>query len=741
IRIDKEQHLPYDGLETWTSKGWSSIKRIIKHKTKKEIYRINTPIASIDVTEDHSLLTAAKEALSPKDAKIGDELFHAFPEEFPSEPKFIDKEYATKKCIRCFKIKPVYDFYSPRRCNHCRECEFDAHKAKGDKTEMKSYFSVQAYLDNAGKNISEEEAWVYGAFLADGSCGQYHGVTVNNSWSIVKKDLTHLIKVMRCLAIAEPAFTFKLNNKIKSGVSRVVPLGNVRTIVQKYRDMFYDKRGYKRIPACILNSPLNIRKSFWDGFYEGDGAKTTKRERFSQRGKITTQGLYYLMRSIGFDTFSIHNYEDHPDIYQVTTVKNKQSNEIKKIIKNIKLPIYDSEISSKSLESKLENLDLEDPYIEVYDIETETGDFLAGVGELVVSNTDSIYLSTPDKNFEEFDKLFYTNQITRRDYWERMVNTSFEDIKPLNVTVNNMFKADTGNDFLKMSYEEFLFPCAFLAKKKYYGIPHISEPNYNLNKEDKFNLFIRGLDLKKRGVSPLLVSVCSDILQVSVDYKNLKTIMEIVQETADSFYKTDWADPEKLKMFVKTGVYKPNKKNVSMHVFRDRMLSERGISLEPGERINYIIAKKYPYKYDLRGRKTALSVGDRMELFDVAVDENIQVDVDYYMENTIIGQLARLITYHEYFDVPIVDHNDIEEIEKAEKKNIDLAKKYMVNYCKKYFVHYADRGAVYKSIFKKSSKITSNKIVEIYGGDSSISNIVKLLGFSVDPEGPIDDWL
>jgi hypothetical protein len=44
--------------------------------------RISTPIGIIDVTEDHSLFNKNMERLSPKDAKIGDELRHLFPSSF-----------------------------------------------------------------------------------------------------------------------------------------------------------------------------------------------------------------------------------------------------------------------------------------------------------------------------------------------------------------------------------------------------------------------------------------------------------------------------------------------------------------------------------------------------------------------------------------------------------------------------------------------------------------------------------
>jgi len=67
----------------WTSDGWSKINRVIRHKTMKKIYRVQTGKGVIDVTEDHSLLSANKEILKPTECAIGTELLHGFPTEFP----------------------------------------------------------------------------------------------------------------------------------------------------------------------------------------------------------------------------------------------------------------------------------------------------------------------------------------------------------------------------------------------------------------------------------------------------------------------------------------------------------------------------------------------------------------------------------------------------------------------------------------------------------------------------------
>ena len=63
-------------LQIWTSEGWKNIKKVVRHKTEKDIYRIRTKHAIVDVTEDHSLLDQNREVIKPCDLIIGEELLH-----------------------------------------------------------------------------------------------------------------------------------------------------------------------------------------------------------------------------------------------------------------------------------------------------------------------------------------------------------------------------------------------------------------------------------------------------------------------------------------------------------------------------------------------------------------------------------------------------------------------------------------------------------------------------------------
>ena len=60
----------------WQDGGFTRIRRVIRHYTRKTILRVMTPCGMVDCTEDHSLLRANGTKVSPNAANLGDKLLH-----------------------------------------------------------------------------------------------------------------------------------------------------------------------------------------------------------------------------------------------------------------------------------------------------------------------------------------------------------------------------------------------------------------------------------------------------------------------------------------------------------------------------------------------------------------------------------------------------------------------------------------------------------------------------------------
>jgi len=70
-KYGEDKEFSFSSFEIWELNRWVKIKRVIRHKTNKRIFRVNTEQGCVDVTEDHSLIDENKKEIKPKDVSIG----------------------------------------------------------------------------------------------------------------------------------------------------------------------------------------------------------------------------------------------------------------------------------------------------------------------------------------------------------------------------------------------------------------------------------------------------------------------------------------------------------------------------------------------------------------------------------------------------------------------------------------------------------------------------------------------
>jgi DNA polymerase elongation subunit (family B) len=275
----EKQQKSVDMYEIYTSNGWSDIVRVIRHKTKKKIYRITTHTGVVDVTEDHSLLDDKLNILKPKDVEVGMTLCHNYPTFRKSSTTLSD---------------------------------------------------IMTYIKDIGnKSLEEKKAFIYGFFYGDGSSGKYDCNSGKKySWALNQKNIENcLILQSLCEEVFENKF--KIIDTIKSsGVYKIVPnCGNVKKYVDMFRPKCYNKNKYKIIPNRYLNGSYKERMAYFSGYYWADGSKClnekTKCIRVDNKGKIGSAMLYYLMKSLGFNV-SVNTRKDKHEIIRLTATTNKQ---------------------------------------------------------------------------------------------------------------------------------------------------------------------------------------------------------------------------------------------------------------------------------------------------------------------------------------------------------------------------------------------------------------------------------
>jgi DNA gyrase/topoisomerase IV subunit B len=349
--------------EIWTDIGWTKIKHVIRHKTSKKIYRILTHTGCVDVTEDHSLLDENGYKISPNNCKIDDKLLHSF-------PLFEENRIEIPENYKDLEVKDLWKFASQLKIRYYQNILKDKLIDL-----LENYINKHAFIFKDNCKISIEEAWVMGLFFADGSCGIYNK---NLTWGLSNTDLELLKTSHKILTNTYGnTFTIYTMKTIPSGLTKncinlkqqykLCLNGGQKTkfIVEKYRKLFYYKK-WKYIDPVILNANREIRQSFFEGYYLGDGQHNLEsRMKIDINGKITAQCIYTLCNSLGYQTSINHNYKK-PNIYNIGVSVEKLNKDPIIIKKIIELPN-------------------EEQY--VYDLETENHHFQAGIGQLIVHNS------------------------------------------------------------------------------------------------------------------------------------------------------------------------------------------------------------------------------------------------------------------------------------------------------------------------------------------------------------------
>ena len=150
--------------QVWSDQGWTQIKQVISHWTKKKIYRVSTHTGVVDVTEDHSLLDSSGMEVKPSSLKIGDTLLHQdLPQLTKSVRSGIFKKLSFKKSITSDftqKLDAAKVFQLGRSLGCDVHLEVDIEDA------------IRLVIHNQNKNIYGSEIQKID-LISDGSKGQF----------------------------------------------------------------------------------------------------------------------------------------------------------------------------------------------------------------------------------------------------------------------------------------------------------------------------------------------------------------------------------------------------------------------------------------------------------------------------------------------------------------------------------------------------------------------------------------
>lgn len=351
VSIEHLYTIGSDNIEVWSSGGWTCILGIKKKESNKVILEIKTRCGLIKCTFDHKLILESGKEIIASDVKIGDHLLQS---------GRMDKHIINDNII-----------FEGLKSSLCNLCEFPI----------------------TDGSIDKAEAFVWGLFFADGFCGIYpQELDIKPElfvWHISSINKNILDKAKMILEMKYPECTWDITQVHQNLFCLSLDcVGRVEKFVKIMRKCFYDpiKTKNKKVPIEILNSPLLIQQSFFDGYCDGNrfhSKKPVQDGEFFITGQIGAKGVCYILEKLGY-LISPNPLRDG-DIFIVLYREN-------------------SRCSCPGEVRAIRTITYKESY--VYDIETENHCLNAGVGDIVVHNCDGIHIEGLVMNL--FHTLFPT---------------------------------------------------------------------------------------------------------------------------------------------------------------------------------------------------------------------------------------------------------------------------------------------------------------------------------------------
>jgi GDPmannose 4,6-dehydratase len=141
------------------------------------------------------------------------------------------------------------------------------------------------------------------------------------------------------------------------------------------REQLYTPTGHKQVPPLILNGDAEARRAFLEGYYAGDGLKRGNGASVKTNSPVLAQGLYWLYHLEGQPASVYAEHREGKTYYQLNLPSlvrvgargqhlQRDPAEVRRVV--------DAEVADDEF---------------VFDLETESGVFCAGVGGIVVHNS------------------------------------------------------------------------------------------------------------------------------------------------------------------------------------------------------------------------------------------------------------------------------------------------------------------------------------------------------------------
>ena len=246
----------------------------------------------------------------------------------------------------------------------------------------------------------------------------------------------------------------------------------------------------------------------------------------------------------------------------------------------------------------------------VYDLTTENHHFAAGIGSIIVHNTDSVFftfnLQTPE-------------------------GKPIRGKEALEITIELAQEAGhLASSFLKgphdLEYEKTFMPFCLLSKKRYVGMLYETDPNKCKRKE-------MGIVLKRRDNAPIVKDIYGGIIDILMKQQNIKEAIDFLKSCLQNIVDEKYSmDKLIITKSLRSG-YK-NPKSIAHKVLADRIMArDPGNKPSSGDRI--------PFVYINSTNKKALQ-GEKIETPTYIIENKLKIDYSFYITNQIMKPVQQV---------------------------------------------------------------------------------------------------
>lgn len=240
----------------------------------------------------------------------------------------------------------------------------------------------------------------------------------------------------------------------------------------------------------------------------------------------------------------------------------------------------------------------------VYDLTTDNHHFAAGIGNIIVHNTDSVFftfnLATPEgKPIRGKDALEITIELAQQ-------------------------AGHLASKFLKcphdLEYEKTFMPFCLLSKKRYVGMLYETDPTKCKRKE-------MGIVLKRRDNAPIVKEIYGGIIDILMKQQDIGKAVEFLRSSLRNIVDEKYPiDKLIISKSLRSG-YK-NPQQIAHKVLADRItLRDPGNKPGPGDRIPYV----FIHNPDKKAKQ-----GERIETPTYIKEKGLKIDYSYYITNQIM---------------------------------------------------------------------------------------------------------